>query len=180
MRGRSCCDAARLLKDPKAYPGDHGPKRVAAVLSSGYSQGAAVQLELLAERLDPTPGLRRTPDPDDRAHLLEARGRRSSFRLLRRMPPASDERGHAPVIVLSSETDMVVFHPTVLGFGKSAFFTRNPTSPNWRQYEMAGVSRVSEPILPLGLPNQNTADARPIFRAALQNLTRWTSAAATA
>jgi hypothetical protein len=28
--------------------------------------------------------------------------------------------------------------------------------------------------LPLGLPNQNTGDARPIFRAALENLTKWT------
>ena len=69
---------------------------------------------------------------------------------------------------------MLVFHPTVLGFGKSAFFTRNPANPNWRQYEMAGISHLPEPILPLGLPNQNTADARPIFRAAFDNLTRWT------
>jgi hypothetical protein len=75
--------------------------------------------------------------------------------------------------MLASESDMVIFHPTVLGFGKSAFFTRNPANPNWRQYEMAGISHLPEPLLPLGLPNQNTADARPIFRAAFANLTRW-------
>ena len=69
---------------------------------------------------------------------------------------------------------MLIYHPTVLGFGKSAFFTRNATNPNWRQYEMAAISHLPEPILPLGLPNQNTADARPIFRAAFDNLTRWT------
>ena len=68
---------------------------------------------------------------------------------------------------------MLIYHPTVLGFGKSAFFTRNATNPNWRQYEMAAISHLPEPILPLGLPNQNTADARPIFRAAFNNLTRW-------
>ncbi len=39
---------------------------------------------------------------------------------------------------------------------------------------MAGISHLPEPILPLGLPNQNTADARPIFRAAFDNLTQWT------
>jgi hypothetical protein len=39
---------------------------------------------------------------------------------------------------------------------------------------MAGISHLPEPILPLGLPNQNTADARPIFRAALDNLASWT------
>jgi hypothetical protein len=81
---------------------------------------------------------------------------------------------HAPVIVLASESDMLAFHPTVLGFGKSAFFTRNPANPNWRQYEMAGISHLPEPILSLGIPNQNTADASPIFRAAFDNLTRWT------
>jgi hypothetical protein len=81
---------------------------------------------------------------------------------------------HAPVIMLVSETDMLAFHPTVLGFGKGAFSTRNPANPNWRQYEMSGISHLPQPILPLGVPNQNTADARPIFRAAFDNLTRWT------
>ena len=46
-------DAARLLKDPKVYPDADGPARVTTVLSSGYSQGGALQLELLAEGLDP-------------------------------------------------------------------------------------------------------------------------------
>ena len=44
------------------------------------------------------------------------------------------------------------------------------------KYEMAGISHLPEPILPLGLPNQNTADARPVFRAAFDNLARWTRA----
>ena len=69
---------------------------------------------------------------------------------------------------------MLVFHQTVLGFGKSAFFTRNPANPNWRQYEMAGISHLPAPILPLGIPNQNTADATPLFRAAFDNLSAWT------
>ena len=67
----------------------------------------------------------------------------------------------------------MLIYPTVLGVGKSAFFTRNETNPNWRQYQMAGISHLPEPILPLGIPNQNTADARPIFRAAFDNLARW-------
>lgn len=166
-------DAARLLKDPSAYPGHDRPGRVATVLSSGYSQGGALQLELLAERLDPT-GIYD-------GHLVQMIGlacwKREDvaphFGFLGECRPLPTS-GHAPVIVLPSETDMVAFHPTVLGFGKSAFFTRNPTNPNWRQYEMAGVSHLPEPILPLGLPNQNTADARPIFRAAFDSLTRWT------
>ena len=48
MRGRFLLDAARLLKDlPRVYPGCRGPAPVATVLSSGYSQGAALQLESL-------------------------------------------------------------------------------------------------------------------------------------
>jgi Alpha/beta hydrolase domain len=166
-------DAARLLKDPSVYPGNDGPRPVATVLSSGYSQGAGAQLELLAEGLDP--GL--VYD----GHLIQMIGlacfKREDvaphFGFFGDCSPLPANGQHAPVIVLASETDMLIFHPTVLGFGKGAFFTRNPTDPNWRQYEMAGISHLPEPILPLGLPNQNTGDPRPIFRAALENLTRW-------
>jgi len=80
---------------------------------------------------------------------------------------------HAPVILLASQSDMVIFHPSVLGFGLSAFFTRNATNHNWRQYEMAAISHLPKPILDLGVPNQNPADARPIFGAAFDNLVRW-------
>ena len=78
---------------------------------------------------------------------------------------------HAPVIMLASETDMV--SATALGLGKGAFFARNPTDPNWRHYEMAGVAHIPEPIVALGQPNQNSADPRPLFRAAFDNLARW-------
>jgi hypothetical protein len=167
-------DAARLLKDPSVYPGDDGPRAVATVLSSGYSQGAGAQLELLAEGLD--------PDRVYDGHLIQMIGlacfKREDvaphFGFFGDCRPLPTNGQHAPVIVLASETDMLIFHPTVLGFGKSAFFTRNPTNPNWRQYEMAGISHLPEPILSLGLPNQNRGDARPIFRAALENLTKWT------
>jgi hypothetical protein len=148
---------------------------VATVLSSGYSQGAGAQLELLAEGLDP--GL--VYD----GHLIQMIGlacfKREDvaphFGFFGDCRPLPTNGRHAPVIVLASEADMLIFRPTVLGFGKSAFFTRNPANPNWRQYEMAGISHLPEPILPLGLPNQNTGDARPIFRAALEHLTRWTT-----
>ena len=85
-------DAARLLKDPRVYPGGGRPAPVATVLSSGYSQGAALQLELLAEGLESHAGLRWTPGPDDRAHLLEARRRRPALWFPGRLQPTSDER----------------------------------------------------------------------------------------
>jgi hypothetical protein len=167
-------DAARLLKDPSAYPGVDQPSPVRRVLSSGYSQGGAAQLEFLAERLDPA----RVYD----GHLIQMIGlvclkrddAAPDFGFLGDCGPLPTKGNHAPVILLASETDMLVYHPTVLGVGKSAYFTRNPTNPNWRQYEMSGVSHLPEPILPLMLPNQNVADARPLFRAAFDNLARWT------
>ena len=78
---------------------------------------------------------------------------------------------HAPVIVLASETDMVL--DPLLGLGTSAFFVRNQSNPSWRQYEMAGISHLPAPIFPVNRPEQNTADARPVFRAAFANLTAW-------
>ena len=127
-------DAARLLKDPSVYPGNDGPRPVATVLSSGYSQGAGAQLELLAEGLD--------PDLVYDGHLIQMIGlacfKREDvaphFGFFGDCSPLPTNGQHAPVIVLASETDMLIFHPTVLGFGKGAFFTRNPTNPNWRQY----------------------------------------------
>ena len=105
---------------------------------------------MLAERLDP----RRVYD----GHLIQMIGlgcwKRDDtpphFGFLGDCGPLPTSGHHAPVMVLTSESDMVAFHPTALGLGKSAFFTRNTHNPNWRQYEMAGVSHIPEPIVPLG------------------------------
>ena len=167
-------DAARLLKNPGVYPGRFRPARVATVLSSGYSQGGALQLEMLAERLDP----RRVYD----GHLIQMIGlacwKRDDtppfFGSLGDCGPLPATGNHAPVMVLTSESDMLAFHSSTLRVGKSGYFTRNSRNPNWRQYELAGVSHIPEPVFPLGVPNQNSADPRPAFRAAFANLKRWT------
>ena len=125
-------DAARFLKDPDAYPGKGGPARVATVLQLRYSQGGAAQLELLAEGLD--------PDRIYDGHLIQMIGltcwKRNDldehfgfFGPCKPLPATGD---HAPVIMLASETDMVVY--PLLGLGKSAFFVRNQSNPSWRQY----------------------------------------------
>ena len=100
-------DAARLLKDPSVYPGGDGPAPVATVLSSGYSQGGAAQLELLAEGLDPT----RVYD----GHLVQMIGlacwKREDvapdFGFFGPCSPLPTSGNHAPVIMLASETDML-------------------------------------------------------------------------
>jgi hypothetical protein len=103
--------------------GGTGLYSVPAVISSGYSQGGGAQLEFLAEELDPT----RVYD----AHLIQMIGlacwKRDDaaphFGFFGPCRPLPTSGNHAPVIMLASETDMLVFHPTVLGFGKSAFAT---------------------------------------------------------
>jgi hypothetical protein len=165
-------DAARLLKNPSKYPGKNRPARVDTVLSSGYSQGGALQLEMLVENLDPERvygghfiqmiGLNCWKRDDSLPHYGML-GDCSS--------PLPTHGRHAPVMMLVSETDMIVY--PLLGLGKSAFFARNRANPNWRQYEMAGIAHIPEPIVAFGLPNQNSADARPLFRAAFDNLARW-------
>ena len=164
-------DAARLLKDPGAFPGER-PAPVATVLSSGFSQGGAAQLEFLAEGLDPA----RVYD----GHLIQMIGLACwkrvevspHFGSFGECSPLPTDGNHAPVMVLASETDMLIY-PSLIGVGKSAFFARNPTNPNWRQYELSGVSHLTRPILKVDVDNQNTADARPVFRAAFDNLARW-------
>ena len=74
-------------------PDSNGPRPVETVLSSGYSQGAGAQLELLAEGLDPHLVYDGHLDPDDRARVLTrtARRCRAALRLPRRLQSPSDE-----------------------------------------------------------------------------------------
>ena len=48
--------------------------------------------------------------------------------------------------------------------------------PDWRQYELAGVSHLPQPVFPdLGDESQNPADFRPAFRAGFHNMAAWTT-----
>ena len=87
--------------------------------------------------------------------------------------PLPTNANHAPVILLASESDMLVYRPTVLGFGKSAFFTRNSTSQLAPVRDGRDISICPNQSC-RSVSNENSADARPIFRAAFYNLTRWT------
>ena len=164
-------DTGRLLKNPRLLPTDRHAVR--KVVSSGYSQGAAAQLEVITAGLDPS----RVYD----GHLIQMIGltcwKREDvaphFGFFGDCAPLPTNGNHAPAILLASQSDMVIFHPLVLGFGRSAFYTRNAANHRWRQYEMAAISHLPKPILDVGVANQNPADARPIFRAAFDNLVRW-------
>jgi hypothetical protein len=167
-------DAGRFLDDPTAYPKSGNaprPRGVDEILSSGYSMGAGAQLEVLAANRDPS----RVYD----GHLIQAIGS-ACFKRDDTAPHfgffgdcAPLPSRSVPVIALPSQTDMVVYHPTALGFGKSAYFLRNTSNNKWRSYEMAAVAHIPKPVLDLGVPNQSIGDPHPIFRQAFDNLNRW-------
>jgi MYXO-CTERM domain-containing protein len=152
-------DAARLLKNPAAFV---GPTAVGKVVSSGYSQGGALQLEMLVEGLDPTKvydghlasmiGLSCWKREDVAPHYGFLTGCNGV--------PSGD---HAKTILLVSESDMIAF---------GGYHSRNVGDPNWRQYEMASVSHLPKSVLEVA-PEQNPADPNPVFRGAVRNLDRW-------
>jgi hypothetical protein len=161
-------DAARLLKS--SYHG--GPAAVNKVIGQSYSQSAGLQIALLAYNQDPT----HLYD----AHLIAMSGFRCwnandvapSYGGYTACTAPLPTSGHTPVITLVSESDMSAF---------DGFHLRNNTNPNWRQYEMAGIAHLGKgvldftkvPFLPFTDPAQSISDAKPIFRAALRNLTLW-------
>ena len=161
-------DAARLLKDPSAYPGRRRPARVATVLSSGYSQGAAAQLEFLAEGLDPT----RVYD----GHLIQMIGlacwKREDvaphYGFFGDCSPLPASGNHAPVIVLTSESDMLLtrrFSASArarsslatrpIPTGASTRWRRSRISPN-RSCRLASRTRTARTRGPSSAPPSTT------------------------
>jgi len=160
-------DAARFLKNPITI----GARPVHKAFSSGYSMGAGGQLQLIALNQDPT----RVYD----GHLITMIGDTCFER--NDTPPhygffvpcGAFPASHAPVITLISATDML--WPGAFGVVLPASFIRNPGDPLWRQYEMGVTSHIPRPILDLGVPNQDNAEVRPMFRAAVRNLVLWST-----
>jgi hypothetical protein len=160
--------AAAFLRYPAAFEGTSAPEPVRAVLSAGFSQTAGLQLEFLAS------GKNRV-----NAHWvydghLVGKGGGSCGSL---QPPETEgEVGLGPcqgnpaddgskVIVIAAQSDMKEIFMSAL--------SRFPDRPNWRQYELAGVSHLPSTITPGVHELQNPVDSRPVFRAAFHNLARW-------
>ena len=162
-------DAARFLRDPSAFDGDAGPMPVDWVLSFGFSQTAALQMEFLVQGENTVDGERAYD-----GHLLGAGG----FLCLapNDEEPLYSEGGPcegrpaddgSKMITIQAQGDLEAFFISAL--------SRFPDVDNWRQYELAGVSHLPAVVLPVLSENQNPADFRPAFRAAFHNLKLWTT-----
>jgi hypothetical protein len=92
-------------------------------------------------------------------------------------PTPSDQ---GKVITTNSEFD-VQLTALASGLGVVSGRLARGQGPNWRIYEIAGVSHIptfSTDLKPLGIkpasmPDQNYADSRPVYRAMVENLRIW-------
>jgi len=162
-------DAAGFLRDPGAFDGADAPSPVNTVLSFGFSHTAGLQLEFLRQGENLDNGV-----PVYDGHLRSFMG--AYCEVPNNDPPGFSTAepcfdlpsGQEPMITLVPQTDLKVLF---------AAYSRNPDDPNWRQYELAGVSHLPTPILELPVSDpevqQNPIDPRPVFRAVFRNLTLW-------
>jgi len=160
-------DIAGFLKDPGTPEGTDDLEAVDAVLSFGYSQSALLQMEFMSRDENMSIGGLAYD-----GHLLAKAG------LLcwkhHNEPPGF--AGPDPCSELPVTDGAKVIHVAAQGDVEELFnagLTRFPDKPDWRQYELAGVSHLPAPILPGLDENQNPASSKPVFRAALHNLSRW-------
>lgn len=170
-------DAARFLRDPGAFEGSDGPRPVDTVLSFGFSQTSALQMAFLAGGENEVDG-----DHVYDGHLLGVGGYACTtptdegpfYTLITRCDDdALDHDGRpaddgSKVMMISAQSDLED------GLFLSAL-SRYPDEANWRQYELAGVAHLPSVVFPVEAENQNPADFRPVFRAAVHNLTLWTT-----
>jgi hypothetical protein len=157
-------DAAHFLRDPSAVA---GPSPVDTVLSSGFAATAGLQLGFLSQGENIVDGV-----PVYDGHLI---GKFGLCVTPNDVPPIYDSsvpcapidssaHPDSPVIVIQTQSDLE---------GLFAAFVRNPDNPNWRQYELPGVSTLPTPIFPGISDLQNPISSKPVFRAAFRNLTLW-------
>ncbi len=159
-------DAARFLRDPVAFDGFTLPASVDVVISAGYSQSGTVQNAMV----------RQGEDYADEELLFDGHvvgvagsncndldGSFPGFSLCDSSPPDDGAR----IITIEAQTDVEFFE-----FFASPL-TRFPENPNYRRYELAGVSHIPK-VYAVFHPAQNPADPSPVFRGAYQNLLAWT------
>ena len=170
-------DAARFLRDPSALDSADGPLPVDTVLSFGFSQTAALQNQFLSLGENTLDG-----ELVYDGHLLSVAGYLCETRTdeapfyslaFRCDDPSAHHQGRpvddgSKMIAIQTQSDL----EGPLFF---AVLSRFEDEPNWRQYELGGVSHLPPSVWPDLSEVQNPADFRPVFRAGFHNLKLWTT-----
>ena len=158
--------AARFLKNPDSPDGVGGPVPVDAVLSFGFSHSGTLQMEFMSSGKNLSNG-----ELAYDGHLVGKAG--LLCWTFHNNPP-----GYAdlePCYETPVDDGSKVIHIAAQGDVEAVLYagrSRFPDNPNWRQYELAGVSHLPVAIGRLD-ENQNPASSQPVFRAAFHNLARW-------
>jgi hypothetical protein len=165
-------DAANWLRKPQFTGSSLAPPRASEqVLSSGFSQTAALQLEFLSTGRNVTAAGKSVYD----GHFVQMTGL-VCYKREDVAPVFGDfggcdtfpRAGKSKVMVIASESDF----PLLGAFASRA----DGTDPNYIQYELAGVSHIPKPVIDVsgfGATRQNHASSKPFSRGALHNLTQW-------
>lgn len=167
-------DIAQFLRDPGSLEDADNLTPVDAVLSFGYSQSALLQMEFMSRGENFRDG-----ELVYVGHLLGKAG--MLCWAYHNEPPGfagPDSCDELPV-----EDGSKVIHVAAQGDVEALFnagWSRFPDNPDWRQYELAGVSHIPAPLLPGVDENQNPISSKPVFRAAFYNLARWVTEGITA
>ena len=167
-------DAAGLLRDPVAHDGPDGLLPVEAVVSSGFSQTATLQMEFLTQGENLVDG-----ELVYDGHLVGAGGFGCNM-WVDEFPysvprplcegPVQDAPDGSRVMVIATQSDVEAMFLAALSR------IDDLEHPEWRQYELAGVSHLPQPVFPeVGDESQNPADFRSVFRAGFHNMAAWTT-----
>ncbi len=158
---------ADFLREPDALEGAEPPIPVNAVLSAGFSQTGMLQMQFLSRGENVRDG-----EPVYDGHLIGKAG--WNCLTFHNEPPVYSEL--EPCDEPPAEDGSKVIHVAAQG-DVEAFFhagrSRFPEKPDWRQYELAGVSHLPASLLPGLDENQNPVSSNSAFRAAFNNLTSW-------
>ena len=159
--------AADFLRDPSALEGAEGLVPVNAVLSSGFSQTGMLQMQFLSRGKNMRNGERLYD-----GHLIGKAG--WNCLTFHNEPPVYSE--FEPCNERPAEDGSKVIHVAAQGDVEAFFYagrSRFPDKPDWRQYELAGVSHLPASLFPGLDENQNPVSSNPAFRAAFENVARW-------
>jgi len=159
-------DVAYFLKDPGSLEGAEALVPVDAVLSFGFSHSGTVQMEFMTRGENISNG-----ELAYDGHLVGKAG--LLCWTFHNEPPGYADLD--PCYETPVEDGSKVIHIAAQGDVEAVLYagrSRFPDNPNWRQYELAGVSHIPATLGRLD-ENQNPASSQPVFRAAFHNLARW-------
>lgn len=158
--------AANFLRDPDTVEGAGILRPVDAVLSFGFSQTGIMQMTFLSRGKNLQNG-----ELVYDGHIIGKMGLICAK--IHNEPPSYADSEPCTDLPVEDGSRVIAVQAQSDVEAVGAGYSRFPNNPNWRQYELAGVSHIPMPIFPGLDENQNPANSQQVFRAAFFNLANW-------